>query len=133
MTPVSSRRARRSRTAGADMPTCRASSAALALGSALSASRSRTLTAPRSGFPSGRPAGGLGDLEVVIEPLRLRSSMVPGRFAFDPRGMSSTSPPVASHRVPPHAYFVVSAVFHYLGPAFAVLLFARVDALGVAW
>jgi inner membrane transporter RhtA len=34
---------------------------------------------------------------------------------------------------PPHAYFVGSAVFHYLGPAFAVLLFARVDALGVAW
>jgi inner membrane transporter RhtA len=30
-------------------------------------------------------------------------------------------------------YFVGSAVFHYLGPAFAVLLFARVDALGVAW
>jgi len=36
-------------------------------------------------------------------------------------------------RVPPHVYFVGSAVFHYLGPAFAVLLFARVDALGVAW
>jgi inner membrane transporter RhtA len=36
-------------------------------------------------------------------------------------------------RIPPHAYFAVSAVFHYLGPAFAVLLFARVDALGVAW
>jgi inner membrane transporter RhtA len=35
--------------------------------------------------------------------------------------------------VPPHAYFVVSATFHYLGPAFAVLLFARVDVLGVAW
>src|SRR4051812_1522080 len=30
-------------------------------------------------------------------------------------------------------YFGVSAVFHYLGPAFAVLLFARVDVLGVAW
>jgi len=29
--------------------------------------------------------------------------------------------------------FVVSAVFHYLGPAFAVLLFARVEVLGVAW
>src|SRR6201991_3869197 len=29
--------------------------------------------------------------------------------------------------------FVVSAVFHYLGPAFAVLLFAQVDVLGVAW
>jgi inner membrane transporter RhtA len=35
--------------------------------------------------------------------------------------------------VPPYVYFVVSAVFHYLGPAFAVLLFARVDVLGVAW
>src|SRR3954454_4937962 len=29
--------------------------------------------------------------------------------------------------------FLVSAVFHYLCPAFAVLLFARVDVLGVAW
>jgi inner membrane transporter RhtA len=38
-----------------------------------------------------------------------------------------------SERVPPHLYFVVSAIFHYLGPAFAVLLFARVDVLGVAW
>jgi inner membrane transporter RhtA len=36
-------------------------------------------------------------------------------------------------RVPPHLYFLVSAVFHYLGPAFAVLLFVRVDVLGVAW
>src|SRR4051795_9857141 len=34
---------------------------------------------------------------------------------------------------PPHAYFVVSAIFHYLGPAFAVLLFAHLDVLGVAW
>jgi inner membrane transporter RhtA len=39
----------------------------------------------------------------------------------------------AVRRVPPHAYFVVSAVFHYLGPALAVLLFARIDVLGVAW
>ena len=39
----------------------------------------------------------------------------------------------AVERVPPHAYFVVSAVFHYLGPALAVLLFVRVDVLGVAW
>ncbi|MBO0890901.1 MAG: EamA family transporter [Acidothermales bacterium] len=36
-------------------------------------------------------------------------------------------------RVPPHAFFVGSAVFHYLGPSFAVLLFAAVDELGVAW
>jgi inner membrane transporter RhtA len=35
--------------------------------------------------------------------------------------------------VPPQAYFVGSAVFHYLGPAFAVLLFARVEPVGVAW
>lgn len=37
------------------------------------------------------------------------------------------------NRLPPHVYFLVSAVFHYLGPAFAVLLFARLDVLGVAW
>ena len=36
-------------------------------------------------------------------------------------------------RLPPHVYFIVSALFHYLGPAFAVLLFARVEPLGVAW
>lgn len=35
--------------------------------------------------------------------------------------------------LPPHAYFLVSAVFHYLGPAFAVLLFGWVTPLGVAW
>jgi inner membrane transporter RhtA len=40
---------------------------------------------------------------------------------------------VTRDRIPPHLYFVVSAVFHYLGPAFAVLLFARVPVLGVAW
>jgi inner membrane transporter RhtA len=35
--------------------------------------------------------------------------------------------------IPPHTYFVGSAVFHYLGPSFAVLLFVRVPPLGVAW
>jgi inner membrane transporter RhtA len=35
--------------------------------------------------------------------------------------------------MPPQAYFLISAVFHYLGPAFAVLLFQQVDVLGVAW
>ena len=38
-----------------------------------------------------------------------------------------------SEAIPPHAFFIVSAVFHYLGPAFAVLLFQYVGALGVAW
>jgi inner membrane transporter RhtA len=45
----------------------------------------------------------------------------------------SLAPRTWPERLPPHAYFVVSAVFHYLGPAFAVLLFARVEPLGVAW
>src|SRR6266702_7033595 len=36
-------------------------------------------------------------------------------------------------RVPATAYFGISAIFHYLGPAFAVLLFARLNVLGVAW
>ncbi len=35
--------------------------------------------------------------------------------------------------VPPATYFVGSAIFHYLGPAFAVLLFSRIEPLGVAW
>jgi inner membrane transporter RhtA len=36
-------------------------------------------------------------------------------------------------RLPPHVFFICSAVFHYLGPAFAVLLFAHLAPLGVAW
>ena len=39
----------------------------------------------------------------------------------------------AVFRAPPTTYFLVSAVFHYLVPACAVLLFAHVDVLGVAW
>jgi inner membrane transporter RhtA len=38
--------------------------------------------------------------------------------------------PTASRRTP---IFLVSAVFHYLGPSFAVLLFAAIEPLGVAW
>lgn len=40
--------------------------------------------------------------------------------------------PVAQ-RVRPELFFVGSAVFHYLGPSFAVLLFVQVEPLGVAW
>ena len=47
-------------------------------------------------------------------------------FATNPRAS-------LADRVPPHGYFLVSAVFHYLGPAFAVLLFAHIAPLGVAW
>src|SRR5258708_34888562 len=40
--------------------------------------------------------------------------------------------PGKAERIPPEAFFICSAIFHYLGPAFAVLLFASVDVLGVA-
>jgi inner membrane transporter RhtA len=36
-------------------------------------------------------------------------------------------------RVPAPSFFIVSALFHYLGPAFAVLLFTNVSVLGVAF
>jgi inner membrane transporter RhtA len=39
----------------------------------------------------------------------------------------------AAHALPPQLWFGVSAVFHYLGPAFAVRLFPAVGVLGVAW
>ena len=39
----------------------------------------------------------------------------------------------AAGSAPPHVWFGVSAIFHYLGPAFAVLLFPAVGVLGVAW
>lgn len=41
--------------------------------------------------------------------------------------------PRAVDRIPPHLYFFVSAIFHYLGPSLAVLLFSSVSVLGVAW
>lgn len=36
-------------------------------------------------------------------------------------------------RLPPQSWFVVSATFHYLGPAWAALLFRFIEPLGVAW
>jgi inner membrane transporter RhtA len=56
-------------------------------------------------------------------------------MAPDPDTMSSSGgrPALRTDLLPPHAYFIGSAIFHYLGPSFAVLLFARVDVLGVAW
>lgn len=35
--------------------------------------------------------------------------------------------------VPPHLWFAISAVFHYVGPSFAVLLFPSIGVLGVAF
>ena len=45
----------------------------------------------------------------------------------------ATASPRLVDRVPPHVFFLVSAVFHYLGPSFAVLLFASLAPPGVAW
>jgi inner membrane transporter RhtA len=39
----------------------------------------------------------------------------------------------AAEALPPHVWFALSAVFHYLGPSCAVLLFPAVGVLGVAW
>src|SRR5829696_3544121 len=62
------------------------------------------------------------------DPMEVPSTVpVPGRAGL--RRQAAT----AAATAPPHLYFVVSALFHYLGPAFAVLPFARVDVLGVAW
>jgi inner membrane transporter RhtA len=53
--------------------------------------------------------------------------------------MDSHSQPVSSaalplsQRIPPELFFITSALFHYIGPAFAVLLFAHIGPLGVAW
>lgn len=55
---------------------------------------------------------------------RAGSVAVPDRWA----GIGS-----AVMSLPPASYFLTSAVFHYLGPSFAVLLFIHVDVLGVAW
>jgi inner membrane transporter RhtA len=47
-------------------------------------------------------------------------------------GMPPTGPRAVLSAAPPWTYFIGSAVFHYLGPAFAVLLFTRLAPLGVA-
>lgn len=56
-------------------------------------------------------------------PLQISSGMggSPGRLG------------ILADRVPPLGFFMTSAVFHYLGPSLAVLLFARIEVLGVAW
>src|SRR5437764_11236700 len=72
-----------------------------------------------------------------MEEFRRRSlqyDIYAGREGSSFRGMNhSLAAPGAVNRIPPHGYFLVSAVFHYLGPAFAVLLFAHIAPLGVAW
>ena len=84
-----------------------------------------------SSHPAARGAGhSLYQRDGVKGQLLLR----PSAAAAEVKPAASPAWPVrVSNRVPPHALFFVSAVFHYLGPAFAVLLFAHVSVLGVAW
>jgi inner membrane transporter RhtA len=64
----------------------------------------------------------------------LASGRVCSRAARQVAAATSTSTaPSLGQRIPPELFFVGSAVFHYLGPSFAVLLFARIEPLGVAW
>jgi inner membrane transporter RhtA len=66
--------------------------------------------------------------------ITLHSAIENTRWSCDCEGMVSPAVTLsASDRVPPHLWFVVSATFHYLGPAFAALLFAQVGVLGTAW
>jgi len=53
----------------------------------------------------------------------------------DVRHASAPLGPVARtvSRLPPTSFFLTSAVFHYLGPSLAALLFVHVAVLGVAW
>ena len=61
------------------------------------------------------------------------SLAAPAPAAAGPGTRGQRAAPSRVGELPPQTYFAASAVFHYLGPSFAVLLFARVDVLGVAW
>jgi inner membrane transporter RhtA len=63
---------------------------------------------------------------------RSRHSLLGWQYA-EMTDLVHPSPARLADRMPPHAFFLVSALFHYLGPSFAVLLFAHVGVLGVAW
>src|SRR5882757_5898188 len=75
---------------------------------------------------------------------RCQSTLSPGGTASTIDGAAASSaaapnvgdasaPPGIGAKVPPQTWFLISAVFHYLGPSFAVLLFPAVGVLGVAW
>ena len=57
----------------------------------------------------------------------------PARPAPAPDRQPAVAGPSRLDRLPPQSFFLVSAVFHYLGPSLAVLLFSRVGVLGMTW
>src|SRR5450755_2789234 len=57
----------------------------------------------------------------------------PARPAAAPDRQPAVAAPSRLDRFAPQSFFLVSAVFHYLGPSLAVLLFTRVGVLGMTW
>src|SRR5579859_3186220 len=141
-TPPSSSRRSRSAAAGADSPTRRASSATRSRGSACS---SATIRRSRSSSGSGDakadgPEIRCFSVDCILPPVGTPfTGEAPGPYApVMPRTAQApparaAAPPGRQPGLPPQAYFLVSAIFHYLGPALAVLLFTRIGVLGVAW
>src|SRR5579862_9300458 len=159
--PVSSRRRRRSAAAGPERPIRRASSAIRSRGAAWSSATIRRSTSSSrvSGISKAwrtkfRCFDGIFMVSPALLPFSTQVSasyaaLVPNppqaaeaaeaRSAGPERPISAADPasgvpPTGPlDRIPPQSFFLVSAVFHYLGPSLAVLLFARLDVLGVAW
>src|SRR5579862_9721578 len=160
--PVSSRRRRRSAVAGPDRPIRRASSAIRSRGAAWSSAAIRRSTASSwdSGISKAWRTKSLrfNGISILSPPLLFfiiwssasyaapvldrpqakdaatsRSAGGPGRGVSAAAATSGAPPAGRLDRLPPQSFFLVSAGFHYLGPSLAVLLFARLDVLGVAW
>src|SRR6266545_7446545 len=140
ITPARSSRWTRSATAGAERLTRRPSSAKETRPSVVSSLMIRRSVSSRRGRPT--PLRRESPLFMAMAERNAFDSVCPfqaetGRMLGIALDAHTTTPRtralVSSRAVPPHAYFVGSALFHYLGPSFAVLLFARVDVLGVAW
>ena len=126
----------RSATAGGDSPTRRPSSARLSRASIAQLHEDRDVRLVESlWIEVSLSLSAFGSFAVYAGILRvgLPSLSAPNDHKHHDGALDPGGSPVLTPRVPPQAYFVGSAVFHYLGPAFAVLLFARVDVLGVAW
>jgi inner membrane transporter RhtA len=67
-------------------------------------------------------------LRFVLQNIGVKQKNASDIKSSSPKGLDR-----AAKAAPPHVWFGVSAVFHYLGPSFAVLLFPVVGVLGVAW
>src|SRR3984957_12991478 len=118
-------------------------------GLACSSPRRRTLVSSRSAIGSVKadagicrgfagnliriPSDGYSLLGLILQDSLIVGSATDGTVAASERSLRLARAGRAVTGLPPASYFLTSAVFHYLGPSFAVLLFAHVSVLGVAW